>query len=156
MQFSITGVGPGDIEDGIIDRNVSITSAAANLWTSYVRLVSDLCGREPVGFSINSLAISLDLEESVNVTTLDDVLDGTATVYLAGGGVTVDIGTGVLSGAGPVGLEGVSTQQSLAALHALMLASEFNVGLRAETSRTDAADFSMDLQLTFLARAHCE
>ncbi len=156
MQLSITGIAPSDIEAGVIDRNVSITTAAANLWPSYVRLVSDLCGRDPVGFSINSLAMSLDFEESLNVSQLEEVFDGTVTIYLTAGGATVEIGTGLVSGAGPVTLQGVSTEEALAVLYTQMLAGTFQVGLRAETSRTAEDDFSLDVEVSFLTRASCQ
>lgn len=156
MQLMITNISPSDITDGVIDRDVNINTAAVGLWASYLRLVTDLCGREPVGFTISALAVTLDLEESVNVSQLEQVMDGTVTVYLAAGGVTVDIGRGLLSGLGPVGLEEVSTQETLAALHDRMLASDFQVGLRAETSRTDGGDFSMDVEVSFLTRAFCQ
>ena len=156
MEFSVTGIGPSDIQGGVITREVSIVSAAANLWTSFARLTTDLCGQEPVGFIISALGISLQLEGSENVTRLDDVFDGQVTLYLSGGGVTVDIGTGLLSGVGPVGLDEISTRETLAPLHANMLASNFNVGLRGETSRTSGDDFSMDVETTFLARAVCQ
>jgi len=155
MELRFAGISPSDIEAGIIDRDVSITSAAANLWVSYVALVTDLCGREPVGFSVNSVAILLDLEES-EVSQLEQVFDGAVTVYLAAGGVSVDIGTGMVSGAGPVVLQGDGTEEALAVLYSAMLANSFQVGLRGETSRTSADDFSMDVDVTFLTRASCQ
>ena len=162
MELTINSINPSDITAGIIDRDVSITSAAANLWASYIRLTTDLCGREPVGFSIGALALTLDLEGSVNVSALDDVIDGTVTVYFAStqgndaSAVRVDVGTGVVSGIGSVGLEEVSTRETLAALYDRMLSSDFRVGIRAETSRTDSDDFSMVVEVSFLARAFCE
>jgi hypothetical protein len=156
MELRFAGISPSDIEAGIIDRDVSITSAAVNLWVSYVALVTDLCGREPVGFSVNSVAILLDLEESTDVSQLEHVFDGAVTVYLAAGGVSVDIGTGMVSGAGPVVLQGDGTEEALAVLYSAMLANSFQVGLRGETSRTSADDFSMDVDVTFLTRASCQ
>ena len=162
MEITVNGISPSNITGGIIDRDVSINTAGTNLWSSYVRLTTDLCGREPVGFAISALALTLDFEGSVNVTALDDVLDGTVTLYFAStqgndaSAVKVDIGRGVVSGLGPVGLEEVSTRETLAALHTRLLGSDFHVGLRAETSRTDSDNFSMAVEVSFLARAFCE
>lgn len=156
MQLTVAGIIPSDIQAGFIDRDVSITNAAANLWVNYTRLVTDLCGNEPVGFLISSLAVTLDFEESLNVTQLQQVLDGTVTVYLSAAGTTVDIGTGLLTGVGPVALQDLSTEESLAVLHPQMLAGNFRVGLRGETSRTSDDDFSMDVELSFLSRASCQ
>ena len=162
IEITVNGISPSDITGGIIDRDVSINTAGANLWSSYVRLTTDLCGREPVGFAISALALTLDLEGSVNVSALDDVMDGTVTLYFAdtqgneASAVKVDIGRGMVFGLGPVGLEEVSTRETLAALHTRMLGSDFHVGLRAETSRTDSDNFSMAVEVSFLARAFCE
>ena len=162
MEITVNGISPSDITGGIIDRDVSINTAGANLWSSYVRLTTDLCGREPVGFAISALALTLDLEGSVNVSALDDVMDGTVTLYFAdtqgneASAVKVDIGRGIVFGLGPVGLEEVSTRETLEALHTRMLGSDFHVGLRAGTSWTDSDNFSMAVEVSFLARAFCE
>ena len=156
MILTFSEITSADIEDGIIERDLSVATAAANLWISYVRLVTDLCGHEPVDFSVFSIAITLDLEESEEVSVLEQVLDGDVTLYFTAGGTTVDIGTGVLSGAGPVALQGISSAESLAVLYTEMLAGTFNVGLRGETSRTTNDDFSLDLNVSFLTRASCQ
>ena len=121
-----------------------------------MRLVTDLCGNDPADFSVFSIAITLDFEESENVSQLEQVLDGDVTLYFTSGGTTVDIGTGVLSGAGPVALTGLSSAESLAVLYTEMLEGTFNVGLRAETSRTTNDDFSLELNVSFLTRASCQ
>lgn len=153
LSFSIA---PEDIEGGVIDRDISVATAAANLWISYVRLVTDLCGNEPASFDVHSIAVTLDFEASEEVSQLEQVLDGQVTVYFTQGGTTVDIGTGVLLGAGPVGLQGLSSQASLATLYTEMLAGTFNVGLRGGTSRTTNDDFAMQIQISFLTRATCQ
>ncbi len=155
ISLVMSGIGPSDIESGVIERNVDITSAAVNLWTSYVRLTTDLCGNAPAGFGINTLEVRLDLEESVGVTALDEVFDGTVTVYFGAGGTTVDVGSGVLTGQGPVGLAASATREALAVLHDGMLESDFRVGLRGGTSRTRNDSFSMHLSVTFHAQAFC-
>jgi len=153
LSFSITSE---DIESGVIDRDLSVATAAADLWISFVRLVTDLCGNEPASFDVFSIAVTLDLEESEEVSQLEQVLDGQVTMYFTQGGATVDIGTGMLSGADPVSLQLLSSQESLAVLYSEMLAGTFNVGLRGETSRTTNDDFSMQLQVSFLTRATCQ
>ena len=100
--------------------------------------------------------MSLDFEERVNVTQLEDVFDGTVTVYLTAGGTSVDIGTGSLAGAGPVELQGHGTEDALAVMHPQMLAGSFDVGLSGTTSRTTDEDFSMDVEVSFLTRASCQ
>ena len=156
ISLAITGIGPSDIESGAIQRNVDITSAAVNLWSSYVRLVTDLCGSEPAGFGINTLAVLLDFEQSVEVSALDEVFDGTVTVYFSAANVAVDVGAGVLTCPGPVGLVESATREALAVIHDQMLDSDFRIGFRGGTSRTPDDSFSMDVHVTFHARAFCE
>ena len=155
ISLAMSGIGPSDIESGVIERNVDITSAAVNLWASYVRLTTDLCGNEPAGFGINTLEVRLDLEESVGVSALDEVFDGTVTVYFGAGGVTVDVGSGVLTGQGPVGLVESGTRETVGVIHDGMLDSDFRVGLRGGTSRTPDDSFSLDVHVTFHAQAFC-
>ena len=155
ISLAISGIGPSDIESGVIERRVDITSAAVNLWASYVRLTTDLCGNEPAGFAINTLQVRLDLEESLGVGALDEVFDGAVTVYFGAGGATVDVGSGMLTGPGPAGLVESATREALAVIHDGMLASDFRVGLRGGTSRTPNDSFSMDVHVTFHAQAFC-
>jgi hypothetical protein len=108
-----------------------ISTESGNPWGEFIRRSEDRCGREPTGFEVLSASIALDQGGSSSVSGLDDVISGQATVFVA------------------------STRGSDADALRVDVATAVHVGLRATTDRDKDDSFSMDVIVTFQARAHC-
>jgi hypothetical protein len=109
-----------------------------------------------------SASIALDVSGSSDVAVLDDVISGAATVFFAStqgsdaAAVRVNIASAAtVAGTGPVSLPVTATRAQLSALVDRVVGGDFHVGLNAQTDRLDTDSFSMDVIVTFQARALC-
>ena len=67
----------------------------------------------------------------------------------------VDVASAVVTGPGTVTLTVTATRSQLQVIHERLVGGDFHVGLRATTDRDEDDYFSMDVIVTFQARAHC-
>lgn len=163
ITLTVNSMNPSDIRTpGIIEKDENISTESGNPWGRFIDSATDECGGDPAGFDVLMVSMALDVAGSQDVTQLDDVIDGTATVFFSStrgsdaSAVRVNVASGPVVGAGPVTLPLAATRASFAVLHERMVGGDFHVGVRGETSLTDNDDFSMDVRVTFSARALCQ
>ena len=111
-------------------------------------------GREPSRIAVTMVQITL-AGDSRGVASLADLFNGTVEVFLdADVGGTVPVArVSAPSGSGPIELEMVSDEASLAPILAALLATNFRVGIRGSTARTATDDFDarIDVRIGFAA-----
>ena len=163
ITLTINSMNSSDIDPpGTIEKDENISTETGNPWGEFIRVAETECQADPSAFEALSASISLDVPGSSNVTSLDEVISGVATVFFMSTrgsdaeAVSVNVASGtVTSGVDPVALPVVASRSQLQTIHERMLGGDFHVGLNAVTDRLDTDDFSMDVRVTISARAIC-
>jgi hypothetical protein len=166
IAVAINSMNQSDIRTpGVIRKDENLSTMTGNPWGEFIKRAKMECGKDPMGFGVTSVSISLDTSGSGGdrVARFEDVVNGQATVLFSStqgsddAAARVDIASVASpTGPGPVTLATTATRQSFAPILPRMVGGDFHVGLRAATSKMSGDKFSMDVRVYLAAKAFCE
>jgi hypothetical protein len=139
---------PSSVIGGTIADSIRVTPEDPQ-WTAFLSQARTTLGEAPSHFEVTSARMQLDVTESKNVGTLQEVLTGDVTAFLRASetGAQVDIAT-LEDPKGSAQLDMDTTGKSLESLDANLARSDFLLGLRGSTPRSSTGDFEADITLT--------
>lgn len=139
---------PGSVIGGTIADSVRV-DATDPQWTAFLSQARDTLDEAPSRFDITQARMQLDVTQSKNVGTLQDVLSGDVTAFLRASetGTQVDIAT-LEAPRGSAQLDMETTGNSLEPLEANLARGDFLLGLRGGTPRSSTGDFEAVITLT--------
>jgi predicted outer membrane protein len=118
-------------------------------WKPFLTSAKTALGASAKGFDVTGARLALDLSRAKAVGKYEDVLKGTTTLYFQDrttGGV-IDLATGKdLKGTAPIALS--TTGNGLSELAGILAASDFKVGVRADSAVAADTDFKLPLVVT--------
>ena len=152
--IQLSGIKESDIVSGTVQKSKNVTTETSNPYGAFMQDARQTLGREPSRIAVTMVQITL-AGDSRGVASLADLFNGTVEVFLdADVGGTVPVArVSAPSGSGPIELEMVSDEASLAPILAALLATNFRVGIRGSTARTATDDFDarIDVRIGFAA-----
>ncbi|WNG51225.1 hypothetical protein F0U60_49155 [Archangium minus] len=118
-------------------------------WTAFLNQARETLGEAATRFEVTGARMQLDVTQSKNVGTLQDVLTGETTAYLRSSetGTQVDIAS-VEEPRGSAQVDMDTTGNSLETLENNLAKGDFRLGLRGTTTRSTSSDFEATITLT--------
>jgi hypothetical protein len=164
ISITVNSMNESDVDSsGIIEKDENISNDSGNPWGEFIKSAENRCDKNPGGFEIISVSIELDENGSQNLSSLDEIITGSATVFFANtqhsdiNATRVNVASvSAVSGTGPIELGDLASRADMSILLDRLLGGDFHVGLQAETSISDTSSFSMDVQIVFNVRAFCD
>lgn len=142
-----------DVRNNAFDSDKDINSESGNPYGAFLRGARTALGRDPAAVVLDRVTFTL-AADTRGVTAFEQILTGTAVVYLATSSVTVNVGTAVMpTGAGPVTVQVTAGRAELAPINAALLNGNFKVGIRVPASPTRPMSFDARVSTTFYFRA---
>jgi hypothetical protein len=150
--IQLSGIKEGDVADGVVSKSKNVSTESGNPYHAFLVEARAVLGRDPSRIRVDAVQITLD-GSTTGIASFADLFNADAEVFLdadVGGTVAVARVTGP-TGTGPVTLEVVSTDETLAPIMAALLSGDFRVGVRGTTLRTSADDFDarVDVRIGF-------
>ena len=143
----------GEVHNNAFDSDKDISTEAGDPYATFLRDARTSLGRDPAAVLVDRMTFTL-ASDSRGVTAFEQILAGTATVYLATSAVTVNIGTAVMpTGAGPVSVQIAATRADLAPINPALLTGQFKVGIRVPAAAGRPASFDAKVSTTLYFRA---
>ena len=152
--IQLSGIKESDINSGTVQKSKNVTTETSNPYGAFLQDARQTLGRDPSRIGVTMVQITL-AGDSRGVASFGDLFNGTVEVFLdADVGGTVPVArVSAPGGSGPIDLELVSDEASLAPILAALLATNFRVGIRGATPRTGSDDFDarIDVRIGFAA-----
>ncbi len=139
---------PGSVIGGTIADSTRVSPEDVQ-WTAFLTQARDTLGEAPSRFEVTSARMQLDVTQSKNVGTLQDVFSDEVTAFLRASetGTQVDIAT-LEEPRGGAQLDMDTTGRSLEPLEGNLSRSDFFLGLRGSTPRSASGDFEAAITVT--------
>lgn len=142
-----------EVRNNAFDSDKEISTESGNPYATFLRDARASLGRDPAAVVVDRMTFTLG-SDSRGVTAFEQILSGTATVYLATSAVTVNIGTAAMpTGAGPVSVQITATRADLAPINPALLTGQFKVGMRVPAAAGRPASFDAKVSTTLYFRA---
>jgi hypothetical protein len=140
--IELSGISQGDIVDGSVSNAKNVSTESGNPYHAFLVQANSTLGGDPARIRVEAAEITLD-PSSTGVASFADLFNASAEVFLDAdvGGTVVVARVNAPTGTGPVALEVVSTDDTLAPIMDALLSGDFQVGVRGTTALTSADDF---------------
>lgn len=143
----------GDVRNEVFDSDKDINTESGNPYADFLRNARASLGRDPAAVLLDRVTFTL-ASDTRGVTAFEQILTGTAVVYLATSSVTVNVGTAAMpTGAGPVTVQITAGRAELAPINAALLSGHFKVGMRVPAAPRRPSSFDARVSTTFSFRA---